>query len=71
MIVTSTVITVDSFEQQRIVRLPSAWIYGVENKDNVEMRNMSLLLHSVTSHSMLQVFPRLRLLDIPSPWQRF
>ncbi len=68
MLVSTTVITVDLFEQQRIVRLPSAWVYGVEHKDNAEMRNMSLLLHSVTSHSMLQIFPRLRLMDIPSPY---
>jgi hypothetical protein len=68
MLVSTTIINVDRFEQQRIVRLPSAWIYGIEHSDNTEIRNMSLLLHSVTSHSMLQIFPRLRLLVIPSPY---
>ncbi len=68
MMITTTVLSDISFEQQRIVRLPSAWIYGIEHADNREMRNMSLLLHSITSYSMLQVFPRLRLLEIPSPY---
>ncbi len=68
MMISTTVTAIDSFEQQRIVRLPSAWIYGIEHKDNTEMRNMSLLLHSITSYSMLQIFPRLRLLTIPSPY---
>ncbi len=68
MIISTTIMLHDQFEQQRITRLPSAWIRSIEEPE-CESKGLSLLLHSITSYSMVQLFPNLKYMEIPAPFK--
>jgi hypothetical protein len=55
--------------QQRITKFPSFWIYNLENPQE-ETRDVAMVLHSITSYKMCQIYPNLKILRILQPFRK-
>jgi hypothetical protein len=59
-------------EQYGTVRIsvsPAAWIYRVTHGNPAVLKGVSMVLHSVTAHAMLQLYPQLREMLIQGPFE--